>query len=113
MLVGVGQGQPEGGAAAVVAVCPGPTPRPVGINPQPESFATTMRVFTANLATETNAIAPMPNGLVAWREAGCFAAGKHPDRLRAGDQFAGFSSRRYNMINQLNHRTSHERSCRV
>ena len=52
-------------------------------NPQPqlESLAATMRVFTATLATETNTFAPMPTGLASYREAGCFAAGKHPDRL--------------------------------
>lgn len=40
-----------------------------------------MRVFTASLATETNTFAPMPTGLAAFREGGCYPAGTHPDHL--------------------------------
>jgi microcystin degradation protein MlrC len=38
-----------------------------------------MKVFSATLATETNTFAPMPTGLVSFRERGYFAAGEHPD----------------------------------
>jgi microcystin degradation protein MlrC len=41
---------------------------------------TTMRVFTATLATETNTFAPMPTGLASYKETAYFPAGKHPDQ---------------------------------
>ncbi|HMO48729.1 MAG TPA: M81 family metallopeptidase [Rubrivivax sp.] len=40
-----------------------------------------MRVFSATLATETNTFAPMPTGLAAFRERGCWKAGEHPDHM--------------------------------
>ncbi|MEI7444923.1 MAG: M81 family metallopeptidase [Burkholderiales bacterium] len=38
-----------------------------------------MKVFSATLATETNTFAPLPTGLDAFRDRGCFRAGEHPD----------------------------------
>ncbi len=38
-----------------------------------------LKVFSATLATETNTFAPMPTGLDAFEERGCYPAGTHPD----------------------------------
>ena len=41
-----------------------------------------MRIFTASLATETNTFAPLPTGLMSFKEeGGYFPAGEHPDRM--------------------------------
>lgn len=45
-----------------------------------------MRVFSGTLATETNTFAPMPTGLLAFKERGYFPAGTHPDHMT---MFAG------------------------
>ena len=45
-----------------------------------------MRVFTGSLATETNTFAPMPTGLLSFRDRGYFPAGQHPRELNL---FAG------------------------
>lgn len=37
-----------------------------------------MRVFSGSLYTETNTFSPVPTGLAAFRDRGCFPAGTHP-----------------------------------
>jgi hypothetical protein len=46
------------------------------------STATSMRVFSAALATETNTFAPMPTGLSSFHERAYYPAGEHPDAMQ-------------------------------
>jgi microcystin degradation protein MlrC len=41
-----------------------------------------MRIFSASFATETNTFAPMPTGMMSFKERGYFAAGAHPDQMQ-------------------------------
>ena len=41
-----------------------------------------MRLFSASFATETNTFAPMPTGMMSFKERGYFAAGQHPQQMQ-------------------------------
>jgi microcystin degradation protein MlrC len=44
-------------------------------------MTTPMRIFSAGLGTETNTFAPLPTGLDAFTEHGCYPAGQHPPQM--------------------------------
>src|SRR5262245_18478492 len=49
------------------------------IYPQRRERHTSMRLFTATLATETNTFSPLPTSLASYREGVFLAPGRHPD----------------------------------